>query len=267
LNRIALLSLLAAGATASFAGGGARTGAAGDGTLFEERFDEKLGEGWSWAREDRASWSVDGGVLRLAPLRGSFWGADNTARSLLLRAVPEAADAFAVEVTVADAPGDDAREPGLYEQAGLLWYVDDDNYVKLVREWYDGKWMIVLAAERAGRAEYAEAAAPAGAVRLRLVVSGDTAVGQFRGTRDGDGGDDEWQAAGEFKLPALPDRDEARPRVGLNAHTAGGDAAEGRRAGFDDFTILRVGETPPHTPSSGGPPRTGRTEGGPRRTP
>merc|ERR1711920_508444 len=52
--------------------------------------------------------------------------------------------ANACEVTVEVPP-----TPGNFgEQAGLFWYFDDDNYVKLVMEWMqDGNASIVLARE------------------------------------------------------------------------------------------------------------------------
>ena len=75
-------------------------------------------------------------------------------------------------------------------------------------------------------------------MRLRLEVAGGKAVGRFRAADDaeGDAGGD-WQAGGEFDLPAAPADDTPAARVGLTAHTPGADAPAGRRAGFDDFVI------------------------------
>ena len=202
--------------------------------LFEEDFSGELGPGWSWVREERGAWEVAGGRLVTRPLNGNLWGNVNTAKNLLLRpppAVPEGgAGSFAVEVTIDDV-SPDSTKPALYEQAGLLWYADDDNYAKLVREWYDEKWHAVLACERDGRAEYKEADCDGGPLRLRMIVTGRKVSGQFRGEQDR-----EWKTLGEYDLPA---KDGAM--VGLSAHVGDAKAdAEGRKSAFDDFVVRKL---------------------------
>jgi regulation of enolase protein 1 (concanavalin A-like superfamily) len=196
--------------------------AASDAPLFEDRFDGKLADGWSWVREDKGDWNVKDGTLRIRATPGNLWEAENTARNLLLRAAPQGKKSFAAEVTVTHAPVTFA------EQAGLLWYRDDDNYVKLMKEFYDGKTSVVLAAEQAGKAVYRESACPAETVTFRLTVAGDEVLGEYRA-----GGAREWTTVG--KLPFKPG-DGAR--IGLNAHHA--PSGTQRWAVVQEFRLLDV---------------------------
>jgi regulation of enolase protein 1 (concanavalin A-like superfamily) len=194
--------------------------AAPDAPLFEDRFDGKLADGWAWVREDKADWETRDGALRIRATPGNLWEAENTARNLLLRPRPKEAGAFAAEVTVTHAPVTFA------EQAGLLWYTDDDNYVKLMKEFYDGKTFVVLAAEQSGKAVYRESACPAETVTFRLTVAGDEVVGQYRPD-----GAKEWTTVGR-----LPFKAGEGARVGVNAHHA--PAGIERWASFRDFRLL-----------------------------
>ena len=78
--------------------------AASDAPLFEDQFDGKLADGWSWVREDKGDWSVKVGALRIRATPGNLWEAENTARNLLLRSAPQGRKSFAAEVTVTHAP-------------------------------------------------------------------------------------------------------------------------------------------------------------------
>lgn len=210
----------------------ARLEAAGDGNraVFEEPFADALKDGWAWVRGDEKAWTLADGQLRIRPATGTLWEADNTGRNLLVRPAP-AEQSVVVEATVTGAT--DVEKPGLYEQAGLLWYGDDDNYVKLVKEFYEGRWWVVLASERAGKAEYAQTALDTDEVRFRLTVTKGRATGAFKDPAAA--ADSEWRDAGVFELP-----EKGEPRVGLLAHT-GPDAPE-RHVGFDDFSVSASAE-------------------------
>ena len=60
------------------------------------------------------------GVLRVRPSSGTLWETDNTGANILVRPAPADPSSYEVEVIVIPATG--AKEPGLYEQAGLVWY-------------------------------------------------------------------------------------------------------------------------------------------------
>src|SRR4051812_20118123 len=109
LTRSIVLALLAAGAA--------------DSPAFEEPFKDKLRPGWSWVREDKDAWKVADGTLQIRATPGNIGGGENNARTPLLRDPPKDAKAFVAEVTVAHTP------ITFGEQAGLLFYRDDDNYV------------------------------------------------------------------------------------------------------------------------------------------
>ena len=222
---------LAVGPLAKVRAAFAAVRAAREATLFEDRFDDnKLQDGWAWVRPIESASAIADGVLRVRPSSGTLWETDNTGSNLLLRPAPGDVPAYEVEVTVLPATGP-AKSPGLYEQAGPLWYGDDDNYVKLCAEYYEDRWWVVLASERGGKAEYAQAKLEADGdvlepVRLRLTIAPDgRAAGAFRALRAA-----EWTPAGSFERP-----DFANPRVGLLAQT--GPDAPDRRVGFDDFLV------------------------------
>ena len=62
-----------------------------DAALFEEKFGSKLGEGWTWIREDAAAWKLGGGALKVKCLPGSIWYKRNDAKNFLMRRLPAAA--------------------------------------------------------------------------------------------------------------------------------------------------------------------------------
>ena len=192
---------------------------AADEVLFEDRFDGRLAAGWSWVREDKDHWRVEGGTLRILATPGNLWEVENTARNILLRHPPEGAASFVAEVTVTHGP------VTFGEQAGLLWYADDDNYVKLVKEFYDGKTWVVLAAEAQGKAAYKESACPGETVTLRLTVTPGDVAGAFRQGHAG-----RWTDVGRLPFKATG------ARIGLNAHHAPADAR--RWAAFSRFRLL-----------------------------
>ena len=186
--------------------------------LFHDPFKDRLCPGWSWVREDKTAWRLADGTLQIRRLPGNLWEKENTAKNLLLRPPPEGDDGFTAEVTVSHVP------TTFGDQAGLLWYRDDDNYVKLVKEWYDGRTWVVFAAERDGKAEYKEADCRAEWVTFRLTVTGDQVSAAFRSV----GGTD-WKTIGSFPFPAKD------ARIGLTAHH--GPADQELWASFTDFRI------------------------------
>ena len=190
-----------------------------DGTLFEEKFAGKLGEGWSWIREDAAGWKVEGGALRLKALPGTIWYKRNDAKNFLVRKAPDAP--IAIEVTVDSAPETNA------EQCGLFLYYDDGNYIKLVRECNKGKPGIVIAREQKGIPESLPPKdEPKGPIQLKLVFSGTTVSGSYKAAGD-------WVALGDYDLPEST----LELKIALGAH--GAPAAADRWATFSAFRIIK----------------------------
>jgi regulation of enolase protein 1 (concanavalin A-like superfamily) len=190
--------------------------------VFRDDFKGKLADGWAWVREDKNAWKLGDGFLQVRPLPGNLWEGENGAKNLLLREPPAGAKAFVAEVTLSHTP------LAFGEQSGLLWYADDDNYVKLTKEFYDDKTWVVLAAERGGKAEYAEAECRAEWVTLRLTVTADGVSGAFMAV----GGTD-WKPVGNgvMKFPRAE-----KSRIGLTAHH--GPQGVERWATFTQFNVF-----------------------------
>jgi hypothetical protein len=196
-----------------------------DSSLFEEKFAAKLGEGWTWVREDAAAWKLGGGALKVKCLPGSIWYKRNDAKNFLMRRLPAVATEaapIAIEVTVDSTPETNA------EQCGLFLYYDDQNYIKLIRECNKGKPGIVLARKLKG---YPESLPPKeelkGPIQLRLLWAGAKVSGSYKAAAD-------WVPLGDYDLPESA----AGLQIGLGAHGAPADAD--RWATFTAFRIFKA---------------------------
>ena len=178
---------------------------------FEDRFEEKPGDGWSWRRENPETWRIAEGTLeiRLEP------GDAATVKNALVRPAPDRSEGrIAVEVTVRNL----AAPTEQYEQAGITWYRDGKPVFKLVKERVDGKIVIVP-----GKVPVDDVP-----VRLRLEIAGNRYTAKFRPE-----GKEEFTTAAEGDLP-LPEKDE----VSLQGYHGPADADH--RVRFDDFRVLRL---------------------------
>jgi len=181
--------------------------------LFEEGFDGKLDEGWSWIREDPDAWRLKDGALeiRVQP------GVAGTVKNALVRKAPNRSEGtFAIEVTVTNTVVPTRQ----YEQAGITWYHGGKPVFKLVKELIGGELFIIP-----GRKPMA-----AQTVQLRLVVTAEGWTAQFR-----PGGEGEFQTAAAGKLPP-PGEDQ----VSIQCYNGPPDAEHWIR--FDDFRILKMAE-------------------------
>ena len=179
--------------------------------LFEDRFDGKLDDGWSWLRENPSTWRLREGALEIRVEPGV---AHNVKNALVRRAPDRGSGKFAIDVTVTN-----AKKPiQQYEQAGITWYNNGKPVFKLVKELVDGKLMIIpgrkpMTSER---------------VQLRLIVTNDSFTAQFRPNCEG-----EFQTAAEGKLPA-PNNDQ----VSIQCYNGPPNAEHWIR--FDDFRISKL---------------------------
>ncbi len=191
--------------------------------LFEEPFDGRLQVGWQWIREDQAEWRIRDNQLEVRSQSGRIWGG-NDAKNLLLRGLLKRTD-LAASVRVAHQPAEK------WEQAGLLWYVDDDNFVKLISEHIDGKMYVVTAREQGGKGTVVgKVEVPAANLQLRLQVQAGRVTGQWRLQPD-----DAWSDAGSSEFDAPGD-----PRFGL--FTQNGPQDEVRWVRFDDFAVVQLSD-------------------------
>lgn len=191
---------------------------AGDGVLFEETFDGALQPAWKWVRPDASEWRIQDGQLHVRSQFGRIWGG-NDAKNVLLVPPPQA-DNVEARVSVAHAPQEK------WEQAGLLWYVDDDNFVKFISEHIDGQMYAVICREQGGRGQVlGKVEAPAANMQLRLTVQGNQVTGKWRVK-----GTDPWSDCGSCQFDVPGER-----CFGL--FTQNGPQHEVRWVRFDSFVI------------------------------
>jgi regulation of enolase protein 1 (concanavalin A-like superfamily) len=196
-------------------------------TLFEDDFQGKLGEGWSWVREHRAAWRISGRGLEVHIEPGNMWGPANDAKNILVRPAPATTNE-SIEVSV----NVENRPTSQYEQVDLVWYFDDGHMVKLGQELVDGKLSIVMGREENDRTRtIAIIPLDSFSVRLRLTVKGSRIHGQFRTP-----GAVEWREAGECDLPAPPD---AQGKISLQFYQ--GPANIEHWARITEFQVCRLG--------------------------
>jgi regulation of enolase protein 1 (concanavalin A-like superfamily) len=198
-------------------------------------FAGKLRLHWKIVRPDETHYSLtkNKGKLTITTQRGSIYKAEkdrtgDAAKNLFLINNPFGRSAdFEVSVCVSD-----FKPTAFYQQAGLLLYDDDDNYVKFVWEskGLNSGTHLVFIRETDGNPENNQAPTPADAdkVWLRLTKRGN----KYEYASSGNGKD--WTAHdtlpwGEKKGPA---------RFGILAKNAGTDAPD-IDACFTDFRARR----------------------------
>lgn len=185
--------------------------AAEETVIFEDRFDGKLADGWTWLREAPKAWRIADNALEIRVQPGTA----GDVRNALLRPAPDrSAGKIAVEVTITF----NADPTNQYEQAGITWYRDGKPAFKLVHELIDKKLYVVPGKKPA----------PQKTVQLRLLLEGEQFTAQFRPDAKGD-----FQTAATGKLPAGK-----KDQVSIQCYNGPKDADHWIR--FDDFRIVRV---------------------------
>lgn len=191
------------------------------GAILEEEFEGKLNSDLEWIRQDKDQWRLEDGKLVVRSQAGRIWGGNDARNLLLFKILP--AQPMAARVLVAHQP------KGKYEQAGLLWYVDDNHFVKLISEHIDGKMYVVVAREIAGRGKViSKIEVPAANLELRLKVEPDGVTGQWR-LKDGD----PWSNCDKFVFEV-----QGKPRFGLFTQDGPQDTARWVR--FDRLIIEKL---------------------------
>ncbi len=179
--------------------------------VFADTFDGKLGQGWSWLRENPAAWRIrEGGLeIRVEP------GLAHNVKNALLRKAPDRREGtYAYEVTVTNLTPPVVQ----FEQVGITWYNNGRPVKKLVKERIDGDTWIIPGKKPM----------KAKSVQLRLIVTAGGYIAQFR--PDGQG---EFQTAGRGGLPAPGD-----DQVSLQCYHGPTDTEHWMR--FDDFRIVKL---------------------------
>ena len=194
-------------------------------TLFAEAFTDKLADGWTWVREDAKGWRLDKGTLIVRTSTGGLWQKENDGGNILLRTPPKVQDGkLAAEVLV------DIEPTNLFENAGLIWYYDDDNYVIMVKERIGKDIHMQLVAEKDGKldAGFHKTFNEAKSVWFRMVVERGKVTGSYRVSPKED-----WVTVGQCNLPVR-----GEPKVGLTTAYAPKDAEHFTR--FSNFRMLQI---------------------------
>jgi hypothetical protein len=187
-----------------------------------------LNAAWGWVREDPTHWSLitRTGYLSIATQAGDLWQANNNAKNLLLLSAP--GGDFEISTRVEVAPAQNGQ------QAVLLIYGDDDNYVRLDRA-YDNGGLVRVVAEAGGMPLSWVQPTELTALYLKLSRIGTSYTGFY----SADGA--HWAEVGGIASINLP-----AARAGLAAWSGTGGASE-IPANFDWFCMN--GGTPGATPT------------------
>jgi len=179
--------------------------------VFEDCFDNKPAAGWKWLREDPQAWRIKNGALEIRVQPGV---AHNVKNALVRRAPDRSRGKYAIDVTVTN----NTVPTQQYEQAGITWYSNGKPVFKLVKELVNGELMIIP-----GRKPMTSKT-----VQLRLIVTADSFVAQFRPDAKG-----EFQTAATGKLKPPGD-----DQVSIQCYNGPPNAEHWIR--FDDFRILKL---------------------------
>ncbi len=198
--------------------------------LYSDEFTgNALDTGWSWVRPDGAVTVADG-QLNWPVQDGDITGTGNSA-SVLLRDAPRGDYTVETKVTL-DLGEDTVRN---YQQAGLVAYVNDDDFARLaqVAIWNTRQVEYGRELPYAGTLSYGgtTVGTPAPTTWLRLVARTDRATGELRLRAASSTDGQHWTYSGVWTFPAG-----STPRLGLIAL---GGATPAVTAHFDYVRIYR----------------------------
>jgi regulation of enolase protein 1 (concanavalin A-like superfamily) len=189
---------------------------------FLDNFDgPALNSRWHWVRENPATWSLKDrpGSLMIKTQQGDLYQSENTNNNVLLMAA-ESSD-FQIDTKLEFDPSSN------WQQAGLVVYKNDDNYVKLNFQ-YGNKKEIVIGSEKHSSFQAFSANFLKKVIYLRIIKIGD----KYQGLFSDDGA--QFTLLGEYQNP-LGDK----LKVGLIAFGGGGNDRR-TPAYFDYFRISKI---------------------------
>ncbi len=192
---------------------------------FRDDFNSKsLGSDWYFIREDPTHWNLEApGYFQITTQAGDLSGSYNNAQNVLLRPAPAIDFEIATAVKFNPTPG--------WQQAGLVIYQDDDNYLRLTR-CQIGNDMVEFLQESDGIPSSLVAECNLETTYLKIVKTDNTYTGYY----SANGSD--WIEVYEYSDVSLSD-----PKIGLTAFQIR-EADEGP-VQFDFFSLNR-----PTKPSS-----------------
>ncbi len=161
--------------------------------IFEDKFESRLREGWSWVDQNPVAWRIEAGKL-LVQVEPESAKKD---QSILTRNFPRTeTPALIVEVCVESEPTEN------FENAGISIFYDERNDCALSREFLGppgkGRLSLVMGGHKDGKKyPYAIIAWEPRQAWLRLVISDGKVTGQARASET-----EKWQTLGEFDEPS-----------------------------------------------------------------
>jgi hypothetical protein len=191
------------------------------GTESDEFNSETLGDQWTWTREPSGDWDLTGTALQISTTATDLFEATNTA-PLLLQDVPEG-DKYEISTKVTFGPDTD------YQQAGLIFYTDDGNYLELTWQWNGLTTELEFTREVAGAAlsYFYQPAPSASFLYLKIERFEDIYTGSY--STDGT----TWYVVGQYvEMPTV------YASMGLTAYHGTGATSED--ADFDYFHYATV---------------------------
>ncbi len=135
---------------------------AGRGDEFSDSFDKKLGDGWTWLRENKENWRISDGALEIRVEPGV---ASNVKNALVRTAPDRSKKTWIYEVTVSNLTPPKVQ----FEQVGMTWYSDGRPVFKVVKELINGKLYVIP-----GKIPVADKP-----VRLRLIADAKGLTAQY----------------------------------------------------------------------------------------
>jgi len=203
---------------------------------WHETFQDAPGAPWTWIRENPANYRLAAGGLEIRLEPGGLMGGGRDAKNILVRDLPEEAAAVGVDLLF--------NPVEQFEQAGLIFYVDDDNYIKLVKERVDGQAWVVMAVEIEAEIQFLNKmplletdGQAEDAVTLSLEFTPEGVKGIFKQ-------EERVEMAGHYPFPMVRETGGGVFRVGI--FTQSGHESAERWARFADF---RIAAAPLVTPS------------------
>lgn len=131
-----------------------------------DEFDTiEKGAFWTWVREDDAHYAWTGSALEIATQQGTLAGATNSTRNVLLTEAPP--EDFRITTRLTFSPSEAGQE------AGLIIYRDDDNYVYISSGYGDGHSLKAVSESQGVTSTQSIANAFGSTVYLRIDKSGN----------------------------------------------------------------------------------------------
>lgn len=189
---------------------------------------------WNWIREDNTGYSYTGngtsGALVISSQNGTLQGSANTTKNLMLENMPDDGNQdFVNMVKLTFSPAQQRQE------AGLIVYLDDNNYITVSRAYTSEGIKFVIGSETGGTyTETTTSDAQSSTVYLKIEREGETYTGYYSA------GGDSWNFIGSIDHSFTVSSDKSL-KIGLFAQN-GDYAADSIDAIFDDYSVLMSGK-------------------------